>query len=142
MDSYGLIGVLICRAISLDAWEVDTWLMSCRALGRQMEKFMFDRMIEAAIARDFNRLVGVYRSTAKNDLVKDLYDQLGFRRVGEAQDQVRYELKVPETPTVSAKHIRNITAHRVGASAHAGRPGRPSADGFTQRTPDEHQPSG
>ena len=29
-------------------WEIDTWLMSCRVLGRQMEKFMFDRLVEAA----------------------------------------------------------------------------------------------
>ena len=32
--SYGLIGVLICRAKSSETWEVDTWLMSCRTLGR------------------------------------------------------------------------------------------------------------
>ena len=142
MDSYGLIGVLICRAISRDAWEIDTWLMSCRALGRQMERFMFDRMIEAAMARGVNRIVGVYRPTAKNDLVKELYDQVGFRRVSEALEQVRYELKVPETLVVSATHIRNVTAHLQVASAHAGRPARRAADDFTQRIPDEHQPSG
>jgi FkbH-like protein len=142
MDSYGLIGVLLCRAISRDAWEVDTWLMSCRALGRQMEKFMFDRMIEAAIARGVKRIVGVYRSTAKNDLVEELYDQVGFRRVSEAQDEVRYELKVPETLIVSATHIRNVTAHLQVASTHAGQPPHRAADDFTQRIPDEHQPSG
>src|SRR5262245_20166745 len=52
MGSYGLIGVLCCRAVDRgDTWEIDTWLMSCRTLGRQMEKFMFDRLVEAAIER-------------------------------------------------------------------------------------------
>jgi len=43
-------------------------------------------------------------------LVKDLYDQMGFRRVGERGDEVRFELDVPATPVVTATHIRNVTA--------------------------------
>jgi FkbH-like protein len=109
MGSYGLIGVLFCRpAEGSETWEVDTWLMSCRTLGRQMEKFMFDRLIEAAVARRIKRIVGIYRPTAKNGLVKKLYDQMGFRRVDESTDEVRYELDVPATPVVTATHIRNV----------------------------------
>lgn len=111
MGSYGLIGVLCCRPADRgDTWEIDTWLMSCRTLGRQMEKFMFDRLVEAAVERRIGRIVGVYRPTAKNGLVKELYDQMGFRRVGEGGDEVRYELDVPATPLVTATHVRNVTA--------------------------------
>lgn len=110
MDSYGLIGVLICRATAADQWEVDTWLMSCRVLGRQMERFMFDRMIETATARQIKRIAAVYRKTPKNALVKELYDQLGFQRAGEDGTQLRYQLEVPANPTVTATHIRNTTA--------------------------------
>ena len=39
-------------------WEIDTWLMSCRTLGRQMEKFMFDRLADAAIKWAFDALPG------------------------------------------------------------------------------------
>ena len=111
MGSYGLIGMLCCRPVDRgDRWEIDTWLMSCRTLGRQMEKFMFDRLVEAAVDRRIARIVGVYRPTAKNGLVKDFYDQMGFRRVGESDDEVRFELDVPATPVVTATHIRNVTA--------------------------------
>lgn len=110
MDSYGLIGVVICRATAGDKWEIDTWLMSCRALGRQMEKFMFDRMIEAAIARRITAVTAVYRVTAKNGLVKELYDQLGFRRLGADAEQVRYELEIPASLLVTATHVRNVAA--------------------------------
>ena len=111
MGSYGLIGVLCCRPADRgQTWEIDTWLMSCRALGRQMEKFMFDRLLEAAVERRIGRIVGVYRPTAKNGLVKELYDQMGFRRVGESGDEVRYELDVPATPVLTAIHVRNVTA--------------------------------
>src|SRR5439155_16327864 len=81
MGSYGLIGAIFCRPGGRDwSWEVDTWLMSCRTLGRQMEKFMFDRLIEAAIQRGISVITGVYRPTQKNILVNELYDQFGFHR--------------------------------------------------------------
>lgn len=116
MDSYGLIGALICRPSASDAWEVDTLLMSCRSLGRQMEKFMIDRMVEAAIARRIKRIVGVYRPTPKNGLVKELYEQSGFRRVSEDQEQVRYELQVPVSLTISATHVRNLSEDPAGVA--------------------------
>ena len=116
MGSYGLIGVLICRpADPGSAWEIDTWLMSCRTLGRQMEKFMFDRLVEAAVERRIKRIVGVYLPTAKNGLVKELYDQMGFRRFAESADEVRYEFDVPATPAVTATHVRNVSATTTGA---------------------------
>lgn len=111
MGSYGLIGVLCCRpANGGSTWEIDTWLMSCRTLGRQMEKFMFDRLLEAASMRRISRIVGVYRPTAKNGLVKELYDQMGFRRIGESGEGVRYEMDVPASPVITATHVRDLTA--------------------------------
>jgi len=111
MGSYGLIGVLFCLPVDrAGTWEIDTWLMSCRALGRQMEKFMFDRLVEAAVVRGVGHIVGVYRPTAKNGLVRELYDQMGFRRIGESGDEVRYELDVPAKQVITATHIRNVTA--------------------------------
>jgi FkbH-like protein len=114
MGSYGLIGALCCRPADGGTWEIDTWLMSCRTLGRQMEKFMFDRLIEAAGERRIRRIVGVYRPTAKNGLVKDLYDQMGFRCIGEIGGALRYELDVPPTPSITATHVHNVTASAMG----------------------------
>jgi FkbH-like protein len=111
MGDYGLIGVIFCRpGSSRTQWEVDTWLMSCRVLGRQMEKFMMDRLEEAARARGIYEIVGVFRPTAKNGLVKDHYDQLGFERIGATPEEVRYRRVVPTEESVRAMHIRNETA--------------------------------
>jgi len=108
MGSYGLIGVLFCRPGDHgDTWEIDTWLMSCRTLGRQMENYMFDRLVEAAAERRITRLIGVYRPTAKNALVRELYARMGFRHLSETADEVRYEFEVPSIPTITATHIRH-----------------------------------
>lgn len=106
MGEYGLIGVIFCRIGSApDVWEVDTWLMSCRVLGRQMEKFMFDRLLEAARERGIREIEGVFRPTAKNGLVRDLYDQFGFARASESTAEVRYRLEVPAGAVRTALHV-------------------------------------
>ena len=110
MGSYGLIGVLFCRPTDDSTWEIDSWLMSCRTLGRQMEKFMFDRLIEAAIAQGIRRIVGVYRPTPKNGLVNELFDQMGFRRIEDTGNDLRYVLDVPASPLVTATHVHYSNA--------------------------------
>jgi FkbH-like protein len=74
---HGLIGVLLARK-DKSAWNIDTWLMSCRVLGRNMEKFMAQTLLTAAREQGAASVVGEYVPTAKNGLVKDLYPRLGF----------------------------------------------------------------
>jgi len=82
--SYGLIGVILCRPAEMGAaWEIDSWLMSCRALGRKMEYFMFDRLVEAATAVGIKKLIGIYVPAANNALVARHYEQMGFNAAGE-----------------------------------------------------------
>jgi len=116
MGDYGLIGVILCRVCGPSQWEIDTWLMSCRVLGRQMEKFMFDRLMEASQSRGIGELIGVYRPTPKNGLVSDHYTKLGFQRVSETPELVRYRLAVPQNTVRTALHIENeISAPIRGA---------------------------
>ena len=110
MGDYGLIGVVFCLpGPQAGQWEIDTWLMSCRVLGRQMEKFMFDRLVEAARERGISEIAGVFKPTQKNALVRDHYPQLGFTRAGEEAGVVRYQYAVPEEMAPSAIHILNDT---------------------------------
>jgi FkbH-like protein len=118
MGSYGLIGVLFCvPGSAAGEWEIDTWLMSCRTLGRQMEKFMFDRVADAAIASGIHRVTGVYRPTQKNVIVKELFDQLGFTQVSQSADETRYTWTVPAVQIPTATHVRDIGAP-IEAVAH------------------------
>jgi len=115
MGEYGLIGVILCRFCSSDQWEVDSWLMSCRVLGRQMETFMFDRLVEEARARNIKEILGVYRPTPKNGLVKKHYDQLGFEKISETPEEIRYRLVVPAHSENTATHIID-ESHKLSAT--------------------------
>ena len=76
----GLIAVAIARPTSEDskAWEIDTWLMSCRVLGRRVEEAMLAKIVEEARKNGIERIIGVYIRTSKNQMVADLFPRLGF----------------------------------------------------------------
>ncbi|MBC7519632.1 MAG: HAD-IIIC family phosphatase [Sandarakinorhabdus sp.] len=74
----GMICVGILRPAGDDGMEIDTWLMSCRVLGRRMEEAMLAQLVAAAKARGAARLIGRYLPTAKNRMVADHYKKLGF----------------------------------------------------------------
>ena len=77
----GTIGVVICRPGASGEWEIDTWLMSCRVLGRRVEHMVLREMLHQARARGVRRLVGRYVPTERNGMVRDHYASLGFSAV-------------------------------------------------------------
>ncbi len=81
----GMISVLICRQDGSD-WDIDTWLMSCRVLGRRVEHMVLREMLLTARGRGIERLIGTYKPTARNDMVKDHYEKLGFTLVESKDD--------------------------------------------------------
>lgn len=74
----GMISVVICKPLDPAAWEIDTWLMSCRVLGRRVEQMVLSEIVYQARDRGIERLVGVYRPTERNAMVRDHYSKLGF----------------------------------------------------------------
>ena len=60
--------------------------MSCRVLGRQVEEEVLHQIVLAARERGACRLIGEYRPTPRNGMVRDLYRRLGFNFIGEAAD--------------------------------------------------------
>ena len=73
----GLVSVVL-GSIDDRRLYLDLWLMSCRVLKREMEVAMLDVMVARARARGLSELVGCYLPTAKNNMVADHYEKLGF----------------------------------------------------------------
>lgn len=77
----GLISVILARRDT--AWPqeellIDSWLMSCRVLGRQVETAALQVLAAEAHRRGAKSLIGEYRPTPRNGLVADHYAKLGF----------------------------------------------------------------
>ncbi len=91
----GMISVVICRPGEIGVWEIDTWLMSCRVLGRKVEQMVLRELIQHARAADIRKLAGVYRPTDRNKLVVDHYARLGFTKLCEQESGLtRWELLI------------------------------------------------
>ena len=74
----GIIAIVIGRLLPDKDLYIDTWLMSCRVLGRQVEPTTLNLIAQEALKLGAKRLVGEYIPTRKNGMVKDHYSRLGF----------------------------------------------------------------
>ncbi len=82
----GIIAIVIGRTQSPGTVLIDTWLMSCRVLGRQVEATTLNLVVAAARSLRAHTLLGEYIPTAKNLMVKDHYESLGFSVVSRDPD--------------------------------------------------------
>lgn len=90
-DKYGdsgLISVIILIGDGAGV-RIDTFLMSCRVMGRKLENVI----INEVAAKYGNKLIGEFMPTAKNAPVKDLYDRLGFEMISDDDDHKIYKMK-------------------------------------------------
>ena len=96
----GLVGVAITRDRG-EACEIDTFLLSCRVIGRTVETAFLAFLAEQARNRGLRRLEGWFFPTKKNAPAREFYARHGFAPVGQeaegtlwaldlAQDRVSY----------------------------------------------------
>jgi FkbH-like protein len=76
---HGLVGVAITHDHG-DECEVDTFLLSCRVIGRTVETALLAHLAESAAQRGRKRLVGWFLPTKKNVPARDFYEQHGLQR--------------------------------------------------------------
>jgi FkbH-like protein len=103
----GMICVVICRTGS-KRWEIDTWIMSCRVLGRRVEEAVLAKLVKAAKAAGVSGLRGQYIPTPRNDLVRDHYRKLGFEE--EAASGWWYMDVGAYSEVVLPIHVSDVTA--------------------------------
>lgn len=80
---HGLVSLMIAMRRA-DTLEIDTWLMSCRVLGRTVEATMLQSLFERAQALGCTSVRGRYIPTAKNAMAKDVFAKFGFELVEES----------------------------------------------------------
>ncbi|MEF9928466.1 MAG: HAD-IIIC family phosphatase [Massilia sp.] len=80
VDKFGDNGIIsiIIGYLKDKTIDLDTWLMSCRVLGRQVEHAVLGIVVNEARRMGANRLTGHFRPTEKNSMVAEHYLRLGF----------------------------------------------------------------
>jgi FkbH-like protein len=78
----GIIGVCILKYVGNTA-VIDTFLLSCRVLGRGVEDALVVQVLRLAKKRGCERAIGEFYASRRNIQVKDFYLTTGFRRLNE-----------------------------------------------------------
>jgi len=115
---YGLIAVVVAR-VEGALFLIDTWLMSCRVLKRQVEEETVNEMVRLAALRGCNRIRGVYLPTKKNGMVRDLYPRMGFSTVLDQPERREFDLVVSAYSPTPTKITVLGRAALVGAETTA-----------------------
>lgn len=106
---HGLISVVIGHITKDAVLEIDTWLMSCRVLKRQVEEEVLNEIVRLARLRNCTQIKGLYSPTVKNNMVADLYPKLGFQSVAKSEFYSEFKLEVKDfidLPTFIAVNSR------------------------------------
>jgi FkbH-like protein len=90
----GIVGVMVCLAGDEPrTLQIDTFLVSCRALGRGVEEALWAEATRRAQEQGTQRLDAEYIRSARNGLVAELYDRFGLERIAHDEDAVRYVME-------------------------------------------------
>lgn len=88
---YGIISVVILKH-QQDELFIDTWIMSCRVLKRGVEDFVLNQIVKYAKSNTtIKKITGEFIPTKKNIFVKDLFNNLGFKKTSKL-----WELEISE----------------------------------------------
>jgi FkbH-like protein len=97
-DDYGEYGITGLAIVKLNyqskSAEIDTFLMSCRIIGRGIEKTFMNWIIKKIKKKNFYNLRSYYKKTEKNILVKNFYEQNNFKIISNLKIQKNYQLKL------------------------------------------------
>lgn len=110
LADHGMICVVISRARTAVEWEVDTWLMSCRVLGRRVEEAVLGEIVALARREGVRRLVGRYIPSGRNSMVQDHFQRLGFTPAGAEGDTTIWTLAIDEFEPRVLPFSRLVTA--------------------------------
>jgi len=87
----GIVGVAIVMK-EPQTWILDSFLMSCRVIGRKVETAFLAKIVEDARKSGISTIVGEYIPTQKNAPVKDFYSNHGFEEFQQKGDLSKWRL--------------------------------------------------
>lgn len=102
----GLVGAAIAVPGPSGVWTIDTFLLSCRVIGRQVENVLLRALSRGVRTNGGRTLVGEYVPTAKNSLVAQFYPNHGFDPVGDSGENWKRDLLVGEIASPKFIEVR------------------------------------
>lgn len=112
-DKFGESGITVMAIVKPSADEgkhvqIDTFLMSCRVIGRNIETAVMVEIINFLKAKGFTRVTANYFPTAKNNLVVEFYERCGFTLLNQENGNKTYELMLSNFQAEWPNYLRLV----------------------------------
>jgi FkbH-like protein len=78
----GITGAFIIKSENNEEWYIDTFLLSCRVIGREIEQAIMSHIVEKAKKEGLKRIIAEFISTKKNSPASDFLENCGFENEG------------------------------------------------------------
>ena len=93
----GITGVVIIKKQDSQTWIIDTFLMSCRIMGRDIESGIFGYIVNRAKKENVKKILATYIPTSRNKPVEDLLSKMKFSEINDIWEfDVVENFKIPE----------------------------------------------
>lgn len=102
----GLVGTIIVKKESTEKWIINSYLISCRILGREIEQTLCKSLIQFAQKKNVKDLIGIYRPTTKNKPAMDFYSKMGFTLVSKNKFENKYLLDLKKHKVIIPCYIK------------------------------------
>jgi predicted enzyme involved in methoxymalonyl-ACP biosynthesis len=99
------VGVAITQQKG-DATEIDTFLLSCRVIGRTVETAFLSFLADQARAQGARRLQGWFLPTKKNAPARDFYSTHGFTAAHQNGDGTLWTLDLSDGAIPAPEWVR------------------------------------
>jgi FkbH-like protein len=103
----GIVGLVIVET-SPEVWVLDTFLLSCRVIGRAVETVLLATVAEQARAGGATLLRGHFIPTPKNAPAAGVYETHGFRRTAEVNGTTEWELDLRHSKLACPDWIERV----------------------------------
>ena len=93
---YGLTGLVIIENSKNHIRKIDSFMLSCRIIGRNIEFAFFNEIVNWLKSMKIKKIDSTFIKTNKNLQVENFYENLGFKLTSQSESKKKYELKLKD----------------------------------------------
>lgn len=93
---YGITGLAILNLVDSKTWQIDTFLLSCRILGKNIEFAFLQELINEGKKQKIKKIIAKFIPTKKNAPAANFLNEAGFILKKEFEGEKHYILNVGE----------------------------------------------
>ena len=108
-SDYGIVGVAIVTDTHTDSWEIDSFMLSCRAFGRDIERELLAAVLADAASAGAGVVQSRYAATSKNGMTRDFYPANGFTPTDRTDEETRFEVKPCDRSAATGQELYQVS---------------------------------